>query len=79
VTFRTRRKVCVSPDRKGYRFLYFPDENHWILRPGDIKVWYETVFAFLAENVLREEWRRRRPLQGPAARWPGLAVPRCVP
>ena len=43
---------------KVAKFLYFPDENHWILRPGDATVWYETVFAFLAEHVLGEEWRR---------------------
>ena len=40
------------------RFLYFPDENHWVLKPGDAQVWYETVFAFLAEHVLGEEWQR---------------------
>ncbi|HET9894686.1 MAG TPA: S9 family peptidase [Streptosporangiaceae bacterium] len=43
---------------KDVKFLYFPDENHWILKPGDAVVWYETVFAFLAERVLGEEWRR---------------------
>ena len=31
------------------KFLYFPDENHWILTPGNARIWYETVFAFLAE------------------------------
>ncbi len=40
------------------RFLYFPDENHWILMPGHVRVWYETVWAFLAEHVLGEQWRR---------------------
>jgi dipeptidyl aminopeptidase/acylaminoacyl peptidase len=40
------------------KFLYFPDENHWILAPGNAVVWYETVFAFLAQHVLGEEWRR---------------------
>jgi dipeptidyl aminopeptidase/acylaminoacyl peptidase len=40
------------------KFLYFPDENHWILTPGNARIWYETVFAFLAEHVLGEEWRR---------------------
>ena len=40
------------------RFLYFPDENHWILKPGHVTVWYETVLAFLAQHVLGEEWRR---------------------
>jgi dipeptidyl aminopeptidase/acylaminoacyl peptidase len=42
----------------GARFLYFPDENHWILKPGHVTVWYETVFAFLAEHVLGERWRQ---------------------
>ncbi len=43
---------------KDARFLYFPDENHWILKPGHVTVWYETVLAFLAQHVLGEEWRR---------------------
>jgi dipeptidyl aminopeptidase/acylaminoacyl peptidase len=40
------------------KFLYFPDENHWVLTPGNATVWYETVFAFLAEHVLGEDWQR---------------------
>ncbi|HEY2077919.1 MAG TPA: prolyl oligopeptidase family serine peptidase [Streptosporangiaceae bacterium] len=40
------------------RFLYFPDENHWVLKPGDVQVWYSTVLAFLAEHVLGEDWQR---------------------
>ncbi len=40
------------------KFLYFPDENHWVLTPGNSVVWYETVIAFLAEHVLGEEWER---------------------
>ena len=43
---------------KEAKFLYFPDENHWILKPGDARVWYETVFAFLAEHVLGQNWQR---------------------
>jgi dipeptidyl aminopeptidase/acylaminoacyl peptidase len=43
---------------KQAKFLYFPDENHWILKPGDVVAWYETVFAFLAEHVLGEKWQR---------------------
>jgi dipeptidyl aminopeptidase/acylaminoacyl peptidase len=39
-----------------HKLLYFPDENHWILTPQHIKVWYETVFAFLAHHVLGEDW-----------------------
>ena len=48
----------LSGSGKPARFLYFPDENHWILKPGDSKVWYETIFAFLAEHVLGEDWHR---------------------
>jgi dipeptidyl aminopeptidase/acylaminoacyl peptidase len=40
------------------RFLYFPDENHWILKPQNAQVWYETVLAFLDEHVLGKEWVR---------------------
>ncbi|WP_136611784.1 S9 family peptidase [Sinomonas albida] len=40
--------------RTPHRFLYFPDENHWILKPQHAKVWYGVVNAFLAEHVLGE-------------------------
>jgi len=40
------------------RFLYFPDENHWVLKPQDSALWYETVTAFLAHKVLGEEWQQ---------------------
>jgi dipeptidyl aminopeptidase/acylaminoacyl peptidase len=42
----------------GSKFLYFPDENHWVLSPGNARIWYETVFAFLAQHVLGEPWAR---------------------
>ena len=44
--------------RMPHRFLYFPDENHWILKPQHAVIWYETVFAFLAEHVLGEGFER---------------------
>ena len=40
------------------KFLYFPDEGHWILKPGNARVWYETVWAWLAVHVLGESWNR---------------------
>ena len=40
------------------KFLYFPDENHWILKPQNARVWYETVLAFLDQYVLGQLWRR---------------------
>ncbi len=42
------------------KFLYFPDENHWILTPGNARIWYETIFAFLAQHVLGQPWERPR-------------------
>ncbi|MGH8960119.1 MAG: prolyl oligopeptidase family serine peptidase [Jatrophihabitantaceae bacterium] len=37
-------------------YLYFPDEGHWILKPGNARVWYETVWAWLAQHVHGSEW-----------------------
>ncbi|MEM9075044.1 MAG: S9 family peptidase, partial [Myxococcota bacterium] len=31
--------------------VVFPDENHWILKPRNIRVWYETVLRFLDERL----------------------------
>jgi dipeptidyl aminopeptidase/acylaminoacyl peptidase len=36
----------------AHRFLYFPDENHWVLSPQHAIVWYQVVEAFLAQHVL---------------------------
>lgn len=49
----------AAPDGSmPHRFLYFPDENHWVLAPQHAVVWYETVFAFLGQHVLDQEWER---------------------
>ena len=36
-----------DPEDLPHKFLYFPDENHWILKPQHAIVWYETVRSFL--------------------------------
>ncbi|WP_130012234.1 prolyl oligopeptidase family serine peptidase [Serinicoccus sediminis] len=51
-----------------HRFLYFPQENHWIMSPQHARVWYSVVSAFLAEHVLGEE-------PPPAAEHLGLTPP----
>ena len=33
------------------RFLYFPDEGHWILKPRNSLLWYETVLAWLDQWI----------------------------
>jgi len=37
-----------------HRFLYFPSEDHWVVAPQHAKIWYQVVFAFLAEHLLGE-------------------------
>jgi dipeptidyl aminopeptidase/acylaminoacyl peptidase len=58
------------------KFLYFPDENHWILSPGHAALWYDTVFAFLAQHVLGEPWRRPELLLSVLARGATPGTPR---
>lgn len=49
----TKSGLPASDDGETvHRFLYFPDENHWVLTPQNAKVWYQVVSAFLAERVL---------------------------
>ncbi|MCK6600514.1 MAG: S9 family peptidase [Bacteroidetes bacterium] len=33
------------------RFLYFPDEGHWILKPQNSKFWHDTIFSWLKEKL----------------------------
>ncbi|MGW1864891.1 S9 family peptidase [Streptomyces mauvecolor] len=40
------------------KFLYFPDEAHWILAPNHARLWYATLLNFLDHHVLGEEWQR---------------------
>lgn len=35
------------------KFLYFPDENHWVLKPANSILWHETVLAWL------DEWTKK--------------------
>jgi dipeptidyl aminopeptidase/acylaminoacyl peptidase len=39
------------------QYLLFPDENHWVLKPGNADVWYRTVLAFLDHHVLDLPWK----------------------
>ncbi len=33
------------------RLVYFPDENHWILKPNNSLVWHREVFAWLDKYI----------------------------
>ncbi|MDP8969133.1 MAG: prolyl oligopeptidase family serine peptidase, partial [Actinomycetota bacterium] len=38
------------------KFLYFPDEHHWIVKPQNARLWYETVLAFLDHHLRDQPW-----------------------
>ncbi|WP_420175127.1 prolyl oligopeptidase family serine peptidase [Luteococcus sp. OSA5] len=40
-----------DPEQMEHKFLYFPDENHWVLTPQHAMVWYETVRGFLSTHL----------------------------
>lgn len=44
--------------RTQHRYLYFPDEGHWIMGRGNAEVWYETFIAFLDQHVMGKDWER---------------------
>jgi dipeptidyl aminopeptidase/acylaminoacyl peptidase len=46
-----------DPATLPHRFLYFPDENHWVLSPQHAALWYETVTAFLDHHVHGKDWQ----------------------
>ena len=33
------------------KLLYFPDENHWVLKPQNSVLWHETVNAWLKQHI----------------------------
>lgn len=33
------------------RFVYFPDENHWVLKPQNSRLWHKEVFAWLDKYI----------------------------
>ena len=43
--------LIEDPSSSPHRFLYFPDENHWILSPQHAAVWYRAVLSFLGVHV----------------------------
>ncbi|WP_210603644.1 S9 family peptidase [Brevibacterium oceani] len=59
----TQAKTPLDADGDTqHRYLYYPDEGHWILGRGNAEVWYRTVLAFLDAHVLGIEANRVRTL-----------------
>jgi dipeptidyl aminopeptidase/acylaminoacyl peptidase len=45
-------QLFTSLQRLGVKskFLYFPDETHWVMKPQNAKLWWNTVFDWFNEN-----------------------------
>ncbi|MFI5251851.1 MAG: S9 family peptidase [Bacteroidota bacterium] len=43
-------QLFTTLQRKGIpsKFLTFPDENHWVLKPANSEFWHNTIFEWLA-------------------------------
>ena len=48
--------------RKGVpsKLLVFPDENHWVLKPGNSRLWYATMIDWFHQLARRRAGRRAR-------------------
>ena len=33
------------------KFLYFPDEGHWVLKPKNSELWHQTIFDWLSQYL----------------------------
>ncbi len=49
-----------DPAELPHRFLHFTGENHWVLRPADIEIWYDAVLGFCAQHALGRPWTPTR-------------------
>lgn len=45
--------LFTALQRKGVesKFLYFPDENHWVLKPQNSILWHDTVNGWLKQHI----------------------------
>jgi dipeptidyl aminopeptidase/acylaminoacyl peptidase len=50
--FTAARKMGVPA-----KFLYFPDADHWVTRPRDRRLWWDTVLDWL-DQYLKPEAER---------------------
>jgi dipeptidyl aminopeptidase/acylaminoacyl peptidase len=41
------------------RLVYFPDENHWILKPQNSRLWYREFLAWIARYAPAGPSRRK--------------------
>lgn len=46
-------QLFTALQRQGVpsKFLYFPDEGHWVLKPGNSELWHKTIFSWLEDYL----------------------------
>jgi dipeptidyl aminopeptidase/acylaminoacyl peptidase len=42
------------------RLVYFPDENHWILKPQNSRLWYREFFGWIKRYAVPGPTRAKR-------------------
>lgn len=47
------QQLFTTLQRQGVpsKFLSFPDEGHWVLKPANSELWHQTIFGWLAEYL----------------------------
>ena len=54
IPYTEAMQLFTALQRQGVpsKFLFFPDDNHWVLKPANSELWHATVFEWL-RNYLR--------------------------
>jgi len=49
IPYTEAMQLFTALQRQGVpsKFLFFPDENHWVLKPANSELWHTTVFEWL--------------------------------
>lgn len=45
--------TALQKQKVPSKLLYFPDEGHWILKPQNSELWYDTVLAWFEKHLKR--------------------------
>ena len=53
-------QVALKSKGVPSRLVFFPDENHWILKPQNSRLWYREFFAWLKRHVATGGKPKRR-------------------
>jgi dipeptidyl aminopeptidase/acylaminoacyl peptidase len=57
VPYSQAMELFTSLQRMGVesKFLYFPDETHFVTKPQNAKLWWNTIFEWFEENKIEEK------------------------